>query len=120
MLTTGQQHEARCISPLRPPTALDSEVGTLPLRLVETAFLLPPPAAPRTGDTMPPDGVEPPTPAFSGLAKSAKSVISSSAKECKGTPGNAQEPLLFLRNKAREFINLLRGWIGYRASKAKG
>src|SRR2546426_9055088 len=45
---------------------------------------------------MPRDGVEPPTPAFSGLLKTAKSVISSNPQEYKGTRGNAKEPLLFL------------------------
>ena len=45
---------------------------------------------------VPRDGVEPPTPAFSGLQTTAKSVISSNPKERKGTPGKPQERLLFL------------------------
>ena len=44
---------------------------------------------------VPRDGVEPPTPAFSGLAKAAKSVISSNPREYKGALGNAQGRLLF-------------------------
>jgi len=44
---------------------------------------------------VPRDGVEPPTPAFSGLVKAAKSLISCSSRECKGTLGNGPERVLF-------------------------
>ena len=45
---------------------------------------------------VPLDGAEPATPAFSGLRKTAKSVISRSSQERKGIPGKPQERLLFL------------------------
>ena len=41
------------------------------------------------------DGIEPPTPAFSGLAEGAKSVISRSPRERKGARENAEERVLF-------------------------
>jgi len=45
---------------------------------------------------VPRDGVEPPTPAFSGLEKAANPMISKNPREHEGTLRNAQKPLLFL------------------------
>jgi len=45
---------------------------------------------------VPRDGVEPPPPAFSGLAKAAKWMISKKTLEYKGTLRNLKEPLMFL------------------------
>ena len=47
------------------------------------------------GKMVPRDGVEPPTPAFSGLVSAAKLVITRNVRECKGTRGNAKERVLF-------------------------
>jgi len=58
---------------------------------------------------VPRDGVEPPTPAFSGLVKTAKSMILRNARECKGTLGNTQERVLFpycSRAAKRRFLQI--------------
>jgi hypothetical protein len=65
-------------------------------------------AAAKTILVMPMDGVEPP-PAFSGLTKAANLVTAKNPREYQGTHRNSQKLLLFLRKKASDFLNLLRG-----------
>jgi len=56
----------------------------------------PPQTAAKTDSENPLDGVEPPTPAFSGLTKAAKRLMLKNSKECEGAHRNPQELLLFL------------------------
>jgi len=56
----------------------------------------PPQTAAKTASENPLDGVEPPPPAFSGLAKTVNQLISQNLREYEGTLRNPKEPLLFL------------------------